>query len=195
MMTVIPARTEDWYRGRERGQTMNANACRTPAEIIDYVVAHHHAYVRHALPRIARYTSDVIQSYGDVHPEIYDVADLLGRLAQHMLSHMDKEEQVLFPWIVEASHAGIQPPAVMFGTIVNPILIMEREHETAADWVTLIRELTDDYEPPADAGPTYLLWLGELKAFDEDLRAHVHLEDNILFPAAARMERSSVAPT
>jgi regulator of cell morphogenesis and NO signaling len=169
---------------------MNANVCRTPTEIIDYVVGHHHAYVRQALPRIAGYTSHVIQSHGDRHPEIYDVADLIGRLAQHMLAHMDKEEQVLFPWIVQASNMGIAPPNAMFGTIVNPIHIMEREHELAAEWVALIRELTENYEAPPDASAEYRLWLEELKAFDEDLGAHVHLEDNILFPAAARLERS-----
>ena len=175
---------------------MNANACRTPAEIIDYIVAHHHAYVRHALPRIARYTSEVIRAHGDAHPELYDVADLFGRLAQHMLSHMEKEEQVLFPWIVEASRRGVRPPNVMFGTIVNPIHIMEREHEVAAESVALIRELTDDYEPPNDAGPAYRPWLAELKAFDEDLRAHVHLEDSILFPAAAQLElKTKASPT
>lgn len=167
---------------------MNANACRTPAEIIDYIVAQHHAYVRHALPRIARYTSEVIPAHGDAHPELRDVADLLGRLAEHMLAHMEKEEQVLFPWIVEASRGGVRQPSVMFGTIMDPIHIMEREHEAAAEWVSLIRELTDGYEPPADADPAYRSWLAELKAFDEDLRAHVHLEDNILFPAAARLE-------
>ena len=170
---------------------MNANACRTPAEIIDYVVAHHHAYVRSALPRIARYTSDLIRYESEAHPEIFDAAELLERLSRHMLAHIDREEQFLFPWILEASRAGIKPPGAPFDTIVNPILIMEREHEMAAEWLAIIRELTDGYEPPPDASPTYRLWLGELKAFDEDLRAHVHLEDNILFPTAARLERSS----
>jgi regulator of cell morphogenesis and NO signaling len=178
---------------RENGEhDMNANACRTPAEIIDYVVAHHHSYVRSALPRIARYTTEVIQLDGERHPEVFDVADLLGRLAQHLLAHMDKEEQVLFPWIVDASQRGGKPDTPRFGTIVNPILIMEREHDTAAEWVALIRELTDGYEAPADASPVYRLWVGELKGFDEDLRSHVHLEDNILFPAAARLERAIV---
>ena len=171
---------------------MNANACRTPAEIIDYIVAHHHAYVRSALPRIARYTLDVIRAEAEAYPEVFDVADLLGRLSQHMEAHIDKEEQVLFPWIVEAWRGGSKPPDAMFDTIVNPILIMEREHEMAAEWMAVIRELTDNYEPPPDASQAYRVWLGELKAFDEDLRAHVHLEDNILFPTAARVERSSV---
>ena len=35
---------------------MNANASRRPDEVVDYIVSHHHAYVRKALPTIARHT-------------------------------------------------------------------------------------------------------------------------------------------
>lgn len=171
---------------------MNANACRRPDEVVRYIVAHHHAYVRRALPSIARHTLEVTQAHGDRHPELYDVADLLRRLTRDMLLHMEKEEQVLFPWIVEAANEGGRPPHAAFGTVVNPILMMEREHEAAGESVALIRELTDGYEPPHDACATYRLWLEELKAFDEDLRAHVHLENNILFPAAARLETKAL---
>jgi regulator of cell morphogenesis and NO signaling len=154
---------------------------------VDYIVAHHHAYVRKALPTIARHTLEVTQAHGERHPELYDVADLLHRLTRDLLLHIQKEEQILFPWIVEACRNGGSPPAI-FDTVIKPILMMEREHEAAAECVALIRELTGGYEPPSDACATYRLWLEDLKAFDEDLRAHVHLENNILFPAAARLE-------
>jgi regulator of cell morphogenesis and NO signaling len=170
---------------------MNANACRQPDEVVHYIVAHHHAYVRQALPTIARHTLEVTQAHGERHPELYDVAHLLHRLTRDMLLHMEKEEQILFPWIVDASRTGGQSPPAIFGSVVNPILMMEREHEAAADCVALIRELTGGYEPPPDASAMYRLWLEVLRAFDEDLRAHVHLENNILFPAAARLETRS----
>lgn len=166
---------------------MNANACRKPDEVVDFIVAHHHAYVRDALPRIAAQTRQVTQAHGDRHPELYDVAQLFDRLAHDMLAHMDKEERILFPWIVGACRQG-ESPRAGFGSVVKPILMMEREHEEAGESVALIRELTDDYEPPEDACATYRLWLEELRAFDEDLRAHVYLENNILFPAAVRLE-------
>jgi regulator of cell morphogenesis and NO signaling len=140
------------------------------------------------LPTIARHTLEVTQAHGEHHPELYDVADLLHRLTRTLMRHMEKEEEVLFPWIVEACQNRGQSRPAAFGTVVKPILLMEREHEAAADCVALIRELTDGYEPPLDASATYRLWLEELKAFDEDLRAHVDLENNVLFPAAARLE-------
>ncbi len=171
---------------------MNANASRRPDEVVHYIVAHHHAYVRNALPTIARHTLEVSQAHGERHPELYDVADLLHRLTRDMLLHMEEEEQVLFPWIVQAFRNGGQSRQAVFGTVVKRMLMMEREHEAAGECVALIRELTDGYEPPPDACATYRLWLEELKAFDEDLRAHVHLENSILFPAAARLETRSV---
>jgi regulator of cell morphogenesis and NO signaling len=167
---------------------MNANACRRPDEVIAYILAHHHAFVREALPRIAAHMLDVTEAHGERHSELYDVADVFARLTNALLLHMEKEERILFPWIIEAARQGGHSPPAMYGTIVKPILMMEREHEAAAESVALIRELTDGYEPPQDACPVYRLWLEELKAFDEDLRAHVHLENNILFPAAARLE-------
>jgi regulator of cell morphogenesis and NO signaling len=171
---------------------MNAIASRKPDEIVEYVVTHHHAFVRRALPAIARHTLEVTQSHGDRHPELYDVADLLRRLTHDVMLHMEKEEQVLFPWIVEAvRNPGVRPAAV-FDSVVTPILMMERDHEAAGECVALIRELTDGYDPPPDANAMYRLWLEELKAFDEDLRAHVHLENNILFPAAARLESGTL---
>lgn len=39
--------------------------------------------------------------------------------------------------IAEVSRAGIGPPNAMCDTIVNPILMMEREHEIAAEWVAI----------------------------------------------------------
>ena len=59
-----------------------------------------------------------------------------------------------------------------------------------------IRELTGGYVPPDDACTTYRVCLQELEAFEKDLHEHVHLENNILFPAASRMEEqiSTQAP-
>ena len=65
---------------------------------------------------------------------------------------------------------------------------MEMEHESAGNAMRRIRELTGGFAPPADACATYTATLGELDAFERDLHQHVHLENNILFPSAVRME-------
>jgi hypothetical protein len=75
-----------------------------------------------------------------------------------------------------------------FGMVANPIRMMEREHQEVSDALTLIRELTLGYAAPADGCTTYAVAMEELQQFERDLHQHVHLENNVLFPAAMRIE-------
>jgi regulator of cell morphogenesis and NO signaling len=66
--------------------------------------------------------------------------------------------------------------------------MMEHEHEFVGDAMAEIREVTGGYAVPDDACGTYRVCLQELAAFESDLHAHVHLENNILFPRAIAIE-------
>ena len=104
---------------------------------------------------------------------------------------MLKEEELLFPYVRALARAGRREsglPPNMFGTVQNPIRMMETEHEAAGNAMTLIRELTGGYETPADGCATYATALAELKAFEQDLHAHVHLENHVLFPRSIELE-------
>jgi regulator of cell morphogenesis and NO signaling len=109
-----------------------------------------------------------------------------------MMAHMMKEEHVLFPFIVNlveakrGSKAFRLPP---FGSVQNPIRMMEAEHQAAGNEMAGIQSLTDGYFPPADACTTYRVTFQELKQFEEDLHRHVHLENNILFPKTLALEQ------
>ena len=76
----------------------------------------------------------------------------------------------------------------MFGTVQNPIRMMEIEHQEVGEGMAAIRALTDGYVPPADGCHTYRLVFQELEAFEKDLHRHVHLENNVLFPKAVELE-------
>jgi regulator of cell morphogenesis and NO signaling len=66
--------------------------------------------------------------------------------------------------------------------------MMEREHQEVGDALRLIRELTRGYAAPEDGCTTYGITMAELRQFERDLHRHVHLENNVLFPAALRIE-------
>jgi regulator of cell morphogenesis and NO signaling len=66
--------------------------------------------------------------------------------------------------------------------------MMEAEHEEAGDDMRAIRELTQGYALPAFACATYRACFEELQEFEWDLHRHVHLENNVLFPRAIRLE-------
>ena len=102
--------------------------------------------------------------------------------------HMMKEEHVLFPYCYElaAPHDGGQVPSP-FGTVDNPIGMMEREHREAGDELRLIRELTNGYAAPADRCTTCRVCFAEFARCERDLHRHVHLENNVLFPKAIEL--------
>jgi regulator of cell morphogenesis and NO signaling len=160
--------------------------------LADYIVSTHHAYVKDALPLLVAHATKIAKVHGRRHPELERVAQLVEQVAAEMTSHMMKEEQILFPHIVRlasAAAAGEPTPAAAFGTVNNPIHMMEVEHEAAGNAMFEIRELTDGYRVPSDGCATYAVCLRELDAFERDLHAHVHLENNILFPKASALER------
>ena len=166
--------------------------------LVSYIVANHHGYVRGAIPPLVAHTQKIAAVHGERHPELRSVEALFDQVAQEMMAHMFKEERILFPFIVAMAEAAAQErplPGAPFGTVEGPIRMMEHEHESAGGAMARIRELTGDYTPPDDACTTYRVCLQELKAFEDDLHVHVHLENNILFPKACVLESTGQLPT
>jgi regulator of cell morphogenesis and NO signaling len=70
---------------------------------------------------------------------------------------------------------------------------MEHEHDSAGDIMARLRVLTEDFTPPTDACNTHRATYAKLEEFESDLHRHIHLENNLLFPMAIRLEESLVA--
>lgn len=161
--------------------------------LADYIIHTHHQYVSKAIPQILPLAQKVADVHGEHHAEVIQINELFQELAEELLSHMQKEEQILFPFIKElaASHsAGNCAEDSCFGTVAGPISVMEHEHEHAGVILKELFRLSDGYTPPEDACNTFRVLFGKLKEFEDDLHRHIHLENNILFPKAIEMEHS-----
>jgi len=161
-----------------------------------HIVAKHHQYVTDAVPMLYELTAKVARVHGERHPELLDIAGHFAAVAQELQMHMHKEEQVLFPYIAKMAAArrdgSILLPA-FFGSVENPIRMMEAEHESAGNNMEEIRRLSADFTPPAEACTSYRVLFAKLQEFEQDLHQHVHLENNILFPKAIQLEKDSFA--
>jgi regulator of cell morphogenesis and NO signaling len=58
------------------------------------------------------------------------------------------------------------------------------EHTALGSQLARLRELTDGYRTPADGCASYRLLYDRLAALESDTHMHIHLENNVLFPAA-----------
>ena len=159
--------------------------------LIGYIINNHHSYVNRMLPVISVHTQKVASVHGENHPETKKIAEIFASINNEMRHHMMKEEKILFPHIlklVALSGNRDEKNIPYFGTIKNPIAMMEAEHESAGGGMSEIRKLSNNFTPPTDACETYKISFKELKEFEEDLHRHVHLENNILFPKAIDLE-------
>lgn len=168
----------------------------TLANLIDHVVDTHHSYCRTEIPRVKALLEKVAQVHGARHPELITMKVAFGALSEDMLDHMQKEEQVLFPYIKgleQTSAQGALPPVTVFGSFARPIECMMRDHEKAGNETQQIRALSNGYTVPNDGCITYRALIDALREYEQDLHRHVHLENNILFPKSLEMETRACA--
>lgn len=160
--------------------------------LADYIVNNHHSYVNNNISTIEHHLARVVAAHGERHTELAKIDENFSMLKDELLNHMAKEEKMLFPYIKKLNIAyknTLEISAPPFGSIENPIKVMEDEHTEAGRLMGEINTLTNTYTPPKDACGTYKVLYAELREFEQDLHMHIHLENNILFPKAAELEK------
>lgn len=157
-------------------------AALTLTQLADHIEQTHHTYLKAELPRLVEMAGRVAQKHGWRDARLPEVYQGVVTLTEEMLSHMQKEEGILFP-LVRQIDAGATD-GFHCGSIANPIRVMEAEHESAGRVTARLRELTDGFTPTTEACNTHRALLAGLAEFEADLHRHVHKENNILFPGA-----------
>jgi regulator of cell morphogenesis and NO signaling len=160
-------------------------------ELITYIVEKHHAYTKSEIQRLRLLITKVSDVHASRHPELTHLKSRLQELFAELEPHMLKEECVLFPYVtrmqeaIDNQHYLSTPP---FRTVINPVRMLTLEHEGAGYLLKQIRKTTSNYAVPEDACQSFTALYQALEEFDKDLHQHIHLENNILFPRAMKME-------
>lgn len=161
--------------------------------IVAHIINKYHTAARQEIVRLQPLLEKVASKHGAKHSELLSIKELFTAVAQELYPHMLKEEQFVFPYIqqMEAAVTAQQPisPA-FFGSVQTPIAKLLADHDDAGELTSKIRTLSNNYQAPAEACPSYLGLYRGLEEFERDLHQHVHLENNLLFPKAVEMERS-----
>ena len=140
--------------------------------LIDLILERYHQVHRQEMPELHALVQRVEAVHAQ-HPAVpKGLSDLLARMHGEMESHMQKEEQILFPMM----RAGGNP------MIVHPIGMMRHEHDSHGEELEALAKLTGDLTLPADACNTWRALYAGLGKFRDDLTEHIHIENNILFP-------------
>lgn len=181
------------------GTAMHNYKSWSPGFLVDYIINNHHHYVRTKLPEIKAYAKKVAKVHGKSYPELQEMLDLFLELKDEMLSHLEKEEKILFPYIKKLAKMNAEGRSgareLQFESPEEAIAMLEDEHETAGDIMLQLKILSNSFTPPKDACTTFRVYFQNLQAFQDDLHKHVHLENNILFPKVLQMMKAEQQAT
>lgn len=161
-------------------------SAKTLIEMCDSIVATHHEYLKRELPRLTQLVDKVASVHGSHHEWLNSLKASYDQLRDELNPHMFKEEQILFPAIRTIEQSG-QVPAFPFGSVHNPIRMMEHEHDVAGQALRDIRSASSDFTLPEGGCNTFRAMLDGLRELEADLHQHIHKENNILFPRASRL--------
>lgn len=167
------------------------------SRLVEHIERVHHRYVESRSISLVQFLDKLVKVHGDRHPELFTIHSEFQECAGAMASHMKKEELLLFPFINQLEKAKqhiTTLPTPHFGTVKDPIAMMEHEHDAEGERFRRIAELSNGYTNPPDGCTTYATAMAMLQEFEQDLHKHVHLENNILFPKALALERELRQP-
>lgn len=162
-------------------------------DIVAHIKRTYHEPLYRELPRLRAMLAKVVSRHGDrLADTLLPLRATFAELEEDLVLHMQREDAILFPTIVEFTSrldfavAGPHP-------LAGPIAVMEQDHAHAEDALASIRELTRGYEAPADACPTFRGLYHGLGDLEHRMRLHVHLENDILFPRTLELGRPAAA--
>ncbi|MEQ1675202.1 MAG: DUF542 domain-containing protein [Chitinophagaceae bacterium] len=161
--------------------------------LTEYITNVHHEYLRQSLPAISEQLRQFVSEHSKKYPQLVEVETHFSYLNKTMIPHLVQEEEVIFPYIRQISHAyeSREPYAsLLVRTLRKPVEdIMHQEHEILEKVLRKFRSLTNNYTPPDASCTSHRLSYSLLRELDDDLVQHVYLENEILFPRAIAMEK------
>lgn len=155
--------------------------------VVKFILETHHVFTRKAIDTLPPLAANVRARHGELHPETLSMERLLRRLVEDLGPHMLKEERILFPYI-ESLEAPGRGADACFPTVQNPIRVMLREHEAVEEILGEMRAVSANYALPPDACEAYQALYAGLENLEADLRKHIRIENDVLFPGAIARE-------
>lgn len=150
--------------------------------LVDHLLDTHHRYLHESLPRLDELATKVLRVHGDRHPDLGVLHEMALELHAELAPHLMKEELVLFPACREIDEAT-EPVTFPFGSVSNPVRVLEREHDIAGVLLSKLQAHLDEHALPEDACASYTAFYAALRELIDDTHRHVFKENHLLFPA------------
>jgi regulator of cell morphogenesis and NO signaling len=162
-------------------------------DFCDHLVRGRHASLRAAVTTLRDQFAALAHDYGEAAPTLVDASVTVETIRVTLLSHLAKEENILFPAFAALATAwrhASNAPRLPFPTVRHPISLMEAEHDRLERALARLHQLTATLALPDAAADRWEACRHALTRFERDLQSDTQVEDDVLFPRALALERA-----
>ena len=187
--TVIKKLEETPQKGENNAPELQEYPVRL---IVEYLKHAHYLFIKQKLPYIAR----LIESYklpsSSGHELARDLKFVFPLFVEDFIHHIYEEEDTLFKYLIDLTdylENGKNTGSIYWKMEEKALQRFAMEHEEHDDEMRGIRNITDNYRISAGTPLALKVIFAELRALEDDLKTHAHIENEILFPKALALER------
>ncbi|MGS4182217.1 iron-sulfur cluster repair di-iron protein ScdA [Staphylococcus pseudintermedius] len=174
-LSLTPLLQELEDASQQQGEGMQPQYLYVPS-LIQYIQARYHDTLREEFKQLTPYVTKLSRVHGPNHPNLVTLKSTFDAFKSAMLTHTDEEDQNAFPKLVRSANGEtVEDIDAVVQSLVD-------DHDEAGALLQQMRELTHDFQPPAEACGTWRLVYDRIAHLERETHAHVHLENHVLFP-------------
>ncbi|EGQ0373691.1 iron-sulfur cluster repair di-iron protein ScdA [Staphylococcus pseudintermedius] len=174
-LSLTPLLQELEDASQQQGEGMQPQYLSAPS-LIQYIQARYHDTLREEFKQLTPYVTKLSRVHGPNHPNLVTLKSTFDAFKSAMLTHTDEEDQNAFPKLVRSANGEtVEDIDAVVQSLVD-------DHDEAGALLQQMRELTHDFQPPAEACGTWRLVYDRIAHLERETHAHVHLENHVLFP-------------
>ncbi|HEU5146197.1 MAG TPA: DUF542 domain-containing protein [Chryseosolibacter sp.] len=155
--------------------------------LANYIQSTHHKYTDKKLVLIKNNIERLLRENNTNYFQLIKLKHTFEHLSTNLTIHMQQEEFLLFPYIKKMAKKGTLDTHI-FRSIQEPIMAMQNDHDDERKGFKTLLDITHHYATPASGDLAYKTTYAAIKELEHDMRIHMHLENNVLFPREIHLE-------
>ncbi|MFZ1806284.1 MAG: hemerythrin domain-containing protein [Cyclobacteriaceae bacterium] len=151
-----------------------------------------HAEVKELVKKIETTLDRVVAQYGKSRIELHKIKASFDELREELERHVYTEEAIIFPAIQNiANSRKDQTHKNKLFHLLYPVEVMKAEHEIIFDCMKDIQKASRNFKVPKNTSQSFNTLYQQLQTLKTTLKNILTIENNILYPAALKLEREA----